>query len=76
MKEAGGINFADFHGREMQGPACRKFLEKRDKIIAGIQAYILGLPEPQKQEPDDDVTSKMLELHRRLLGHLDAFFPF
>ena len=76
MKDAGGINFADFHGREMQGPACRKFLEKRDEIVAGIQAHILRLPEAQKLERDNDVTFEMLDLHRRLLGHLDAFFPF
>jgi hypothetical protein len=76
MKDAGGINFADFHGREMQGPACRKFLEKRDEIVAGIKDHILQLPEEQKLERDDDVTFDMLNLHRRLLGHLDAFFSF
>jgi hypothetical protein len=76
MKETGGINFADFHGREMQGPACRKFLEKRDEILMGIQKYILVLPEAQKLERDDAVTLEMLNLHRRLLGHLDAFISF
>jgi hypothetical protein len=76
MKDAGGINFADFHGREMQGPACRKFLEKRDEIVAGIKAYIQQLPEAQKLERDNAVTFEMLDLHRRLLGHLDAFFSF
>ena len=75
MKETAGINFADFHGREMQGPACRKFLEKRDEIIEAIKAYILELPVAQKLERDD-VTFEMLDLHRRLLGHLDAFISF
>jgi hypothetical protein len=37
MKEiAGGVNFADFHGRAMQGPACRRFLDHRVELIAGF----------------------------------------
>jgi predicted nucleic acid-binding Zn-ribbon protein len=33
MKE-NGLNFGDYNGRDMQGNACREFLEKRVSIFA------------------------------------------
>jgi hypothetical protein len=44
MKEHGGIDFASFHGRELQGPACRAFLEYRDEILDEILKYVTSLP--------------------------------
>jgi hypothetical protein len=70
------ITFADFHGREMQGPACRRLLEHRDEIITDFKEYILLLPNDQKREKDDDATEEMFELHRQLLGHIDACISF
>jgi FtsZ-binding cell division protein ZapB len=62
MKEIGGINVADFHVKEMQGGACRMILGKRDAILAGIQDFVLGLPEAQKQL--DRQRTEFEQLHR------------
>jgi uncharacterized protein YeaC (DUF1315 family) len=70
------INFADFHGREMQGNQCIRFLYNQDKIIEAFQKYVLTLPDIQKRERDDKVTKHMFEMHRRLLGHVDAGLSF
>jgi hypothetical protein len=70
------INFAEFHGREMQGPACRRLLEHRDEIITDFKEYISSLPDDRKHEKDDDATEEMFELHRQLLGHIDACMSF
>jgi hypothetical protein len=74
LKDKGGIDFAEFHGRAMQGPACRSLMGKRDDIFAEIERYITGLE--SKNEPDDNITIDMLEVHRRLLGHVDAYISF
>jgi hypothetical protein len=71
-----GIDFAEFHGKQMQGPACRKLLAKRDEIIPRFQELVLSLPQAEKREPDDEKTIQMLQLHRRLLGHVDALVAF
>jgi hypothetical protein len=70
------INFADFHGRDMQGPACMRLLNHRDEIILDLQEFVLGLPPDQKRETDDNATRNMFELHRQLMGHIDAVISF
>jgi hypothetical protein len=76
LKDKGGIDFAEFHGRAMQGPACRSLMGKRDAIFAEIVRHVIDLAPESKNEPDDNVTIAMLDVHRRLLGHVDACISF
>jgi hypothetical protein len=75
MKE-NGLNFGDYNGRDMQGNACRDFLEKRVSIFAGMEALVFNLPEEQQSETDTSVTARVFHLHSRLMGHLDALISF
>jgi hypothetical protein len=75
MKE-NGLDFGEYQGRDMQGNACREFLEKRVKIFDGMQSYVFGLPEEQQREADGIMTARVFELHSRLMGHLDALISF
>jgi hypothetical protein len=71
MKE-NGLNFGDYNGRDMQGNACREFLEKRVSIFAAMEAHVFNLPEEQQSEKDTSVTAHVFHLHSILMGHLDA----
>jgi hypothetical protein len=75
MKE-NGLDFGEYNGRDMQGNACRDFLEKRVAIFYGMESYVLSLPEEHKGETDDNITTRVFELHSRLMGHLDALIAF
>ena len=70
------INFAEFHGRGMQGNASRRFLEHRIYIVNKMRDYVLALPEEQKQETDSAAIDHMFDLHLKLFGHMDAYMSF
>ena len=53
-----------------------KLNAKRDEIFAEVELHILGVAPDSKNDQDDDVTIEMLEVHRRLLGHVDTSISF
>jgi hypothetical protein len=71
-----GLDFGEYNGRDMQGNACRHFLEMRVEILDVMESYVVSLPEEQKCETDDTITARVFHLHMRLMGHLDGLISY
>ena len=68
-----GVDRGEYYGRKLEGPGCRKMMAKRVEFADLLSEYVVST------ESKNDTNEKIvmtIQIHCRLLGHLDALFSF